>query len=246
MALGVSTRLASASTVQPVLPATTAFGDVEAGCNCDPSASVPPDALPIALAMSADSEPGTSPVWSASATLTIVGGYDPSVAMEAAASGGGPGYAGTASANGWLSYWFAVVGPAADSIPVLFSGSTEASTATTGASSDGSVLVCTDQYCGNVLYQGQIGSYAETLSLSEATPYYISMSGSVSADSTNGDSFAKLVLDPTLSAPEGYSVVYGAGLLSTTPLPAALPLFTTGLVGIGLFGWRRNRKAKEA
>jgi hypothetical protein len=31
---------------------------------------------------------------------------------------------------------------------------------------------------------------------------------------------------------------------AATPLPAALPLFATGLGAIGLFGWRRKRKAK--
>jgi hypothetical protein len=31
--------------------------------------------------------------------------------------------------------------------------------------------------------------------------------------------------------------------LSQTPLPAALPLFATGLGVMGLFGWRRKRKA---
>ena len=30
---------------------------------------------------------------------------------------------------------------------------------------------------------------------------------------------------------------------ATTPLPAALPLFATGLGGLGLLGWRRKRKA---
>jgi hypothetical protein len=30
---------------------------------------------------------------------------------------------------------------------------------------------------------------------------------------------------------------------STTPIPAALPLFATGLSALGLFGWRRKRKA---
>jgi probable HAF family extracellular repeat protein len=29
---------------------------------------------------------------------------------------------------------------------------------------------------------------------------------------------------------------------AVTPLPAALPLFATGLVGLGLLGWRRKRK----
>ena len=32
------------------------------------------------------------------------------------------------------------------------------------------------------------------------------------------------------------------GFLSTTPLPAALPLFASGLGALGLLGWRRKRK----
>jgi hypothetical protein len=31
------------------------------------------------------------------------------------------------------------------------------------------------------------------------------------------------------------------GSLVPTPLPAALPLFATGLGGLGLLGWRRKR-----
>jgi hypothetical protein len=34
-------------------------------------------------------------------------------------------------------------------------------------------------------------------------------------------------------------------LTPTTPLPAALPLFATGLGGLGLLGWRRKRKARD-
>ena len=34
--------------------------------------------------------------------------------------------------------------------------------------------------------------------------------------------------------------------LTATPLPAALPLFTTGLGALGLLGWRRKRKAQVA
>ena len=30
--------------------------------------------------------------------------------------------------------------------------------------------------------------------------------------------------------------------LAATPLPTAIPLFGTGLVVMGLFGWRRKRK----
>jgi len=35
-----------------------------------------------------------------------------------------------------------------------------------------------------------------------------------------------------------------AGECGTTPLPAALPLFATGLGGLGLLGWRRRRKVQ--
>jgi uncharacterized protein (TIGR03118 family) len=31
-----------------------------------------------------------------------------------------------------------------------------------------------------------------------------------------------------------------------TPIPAALPLFATGLAGLGLLGWRRKRKAHKS
>jgi hypothetical protein len=37
-----------------------------------------------------------------------------------------------------------------------------------------------------------------------------------------------------------------SGSLSATPLPAALPLFATGLGGLGLLGWRRKRKSAAA
>ena len=35
-------------------------------------------------------------------------------------------------------------------------------------------------------------------------------------------------------------------VVSSTPLPAALPLFATGLGAMGFFGWRRKRKAAVA
>jgi hypothetical protein len=37
-----------------------------------------------------------------------------------------------------------------------------------------------------------------------------------------------------------------AGTVTPTPLPAALPLFATGIGALGLFGWRRNRKNTAA
>ena len=43
-------------------------------------------------------------------------------------------------------------------------------------------------------------------------------------------------------SPSQYSGTLGSFLVAT-PLPAALPLFATGLGALGLFGWRRKRKA---
>jgi hypothetical protein len=48
-----------------------------------------------------------------------------------------------------------------------------------------------------------------------------------------------------------FSANDGVGLVTefdgtpvNTPLPAALPLFATGLGGLGLLGWRRKRKVQ--
>ncbi len=41
------------------------------------------------------------------------------------------------------------------------------------------------------------------------------------------------------------SDVVGTAGISSTPLPAALPLFTTGLGGLGLLGWRRKRSLRK-
>jgi hypothetical protein len=47
-----------------------------------------------------------------------------------------------------------------------------------------------------------------------------------------------------LDAGFSISLEPGTGILTTTPLPGALPLFATGLGAIGLFGWRKKRKSR--
>jgi len=43
-----------------------------------------------------------------------------------------------------------------------------------------------------------------------------------------------------------FDLISGGGGANPTPIPAALPLFATGLGAFGLLGWRRKRKAKAA
>jgi hypothetical protein len=59
-----------------------------------------------------------------------------------------------------------------------------------------------------------------------------------------------LYVDPSDPYASDYQLVFSDGIinigdgLSTTPLPATLPLFATGFAGLGLLGWRRKRKAR--
>jgi hypothetical protein len=49
-------------------------------------------------------------------------------------------------------------------------------------------------------------------------------------------------IDPSFA--NDAQLIFSAGIqndVSSTPLPATLPLFATGLGALGLFGWRRKR-----
>jgi hypothetical protein len=56
-------------------------------------------------------------------------------------------------------------------------------------------------------------------------------------------------IDPHFTVPDGYTLLLSDGVdngvgFTQTPIPAALPLFATGLGALGLLGWRRKRKAQ--
>jgi hypothetical protein len=83
-----------------------------------------------------------------------------------------------------------------------------------------------------------------SVSLTEGTEYLVTMAttaGVVYAYDT-----ADASVDPYFTVPAGYTIDLSPGIgnlpLTATPLPAALPLFATGLGALGLFGWRRKRK----
>ena len=77
----------------------------------------------------------------------------------------------------------------------------------------------------------------------------ISVFMSVNVHSTGAGIFSTFV-DPDISIAPGhsdYSLIFSTGIqTSATPLPAALPLFVSGLGGLGLLGWRRKKKAHGA
>jgi len=97
----------------------------------------------------------------------------------------------------------------------------------------------------------KIGSttYTSTLDVAFSGPTITSIYGFSSTE--NGDTLSSIGLTSFQ--------LYGAGISSTdggnvsmqlapavTPLPAALPLFATGLGAMGLLGWRRKRKNTAA
>lgn len=59
--------------------------------------------------------------------------------------------------------------------------------------------------------------------------------------SSDGINFASSVVTPPFIQTPLYFELEGN--LDATPLPGALPLFVSGLGGLGLLGWRRKRKA---
>ena len=65
-----------------------------------------------------------------------------------------------------------------------------------------------------------------------------SLVGSLIPIATAAASKCGIFPEPCLEQITGYS----GEVTPTTPLPAALPLFATGLGAMGLFGWRKKRK----
>lgn len=84
--------------------------------------------------------------------------------------------------------------------------------------------------------------------------YFINAQGLVSADGLTiddavWDDYGSVPATPAFA--QNFAAVndpgdFGPNFQVATPLPAALPLFATGLTGLGLLGWRRKRKKTAA
>jgi len=95
------------------------------------------------------------------------------------------------------------------------------------------------------LTQGLALSITENLSLSALTHIYFQAEVNPQTGGSGGSS----TIDPDiiLTLPVGVYFTSDSGVFLTqteTPLPAALPLFATGLGGLGVFSWRRKRRAQ--
>jgi hypothetical protein len=63
---------------------------------------------------------------------------------------------------------------------------------------------------------------------------------------TNSVSIGPGTYDLWYTAANGLPAALDATSTPATPLPAALPLFGTGLGALGLLGWRRKRKSRAS
>ncbi|HXX06600.1 MAG TPA: hypothetical protein VEJ43_00845 [Pseudolabrys sp.] len=180
---------------------------------------------------------------------------NPSITVTAGGLGGlgGSEVHGEAQASAGLAYSFVVVGPPTTSpVAVKFSGEVSTPfTANTGdgnGSSNGLVILCCDN-SGNALTTVIQGPFTTILSLTAGTVYTVLMQAQASVDAGLTPITLPAFVDPTLTPEiDGYSIEYSPGLLSTsaTPLPAAAPLFASGLGVLGLLGWRRKKKKAAA
>jgi hypothetical protein len=96
-----------------------------------------------------------------------------------------------------------------------------------GGSSDGAAGVVLES--GNADFYLQILTFTTTPTFQQLG--YVTEGGSYFYSALGTGAGSSVTVTPVVSA---------------TPLPAALPLFATGLGALGLLGWRRKRKAQAA
>jgi hypothetical protein len=99
----------------------------------------------------------------------------------------------------------------------------------------------------NVNASGQITSYSYNAFVTSAGGlsfvYDLCLGGACAYnDDTSLTVFLSTGLAPTGNHVATSTITFTS--TTATPLPAALPLFATGIGGLGLLGWRRKRKAR--
>jgi hypothetical protein len=162
------------------------------------------------------------------------------------------------------NYYFAVIGPTNPSVPTFVSGVVFATaTETGGASASASITDANNQTNLNEqaldapinpqLYQAS-HFYRVPLFLASNSPYEVSLlaaAGGADPAEQRGahaqaDADPYVQIDPSfLAANPGYSLEFSAGIdnvpISAAPLPAALPLFGSGVIAMAGLAWRKRR-----
>jgi hypothetical protein len=238
---------AHASVVSVTVDPSNWSANTSAGISEDPlieDNSGPPGSLPDII-----NNPGNS---GASAGVTITG--FPAIAV----SGSSANNTTFASASGNLTFYFELVanpdyGGSATGIPILLDGTSSQSlkgSAGSDSTSVGMTIEVKNGSSGSLfdLDTSNNGVFNGNFDIASGVEYEVDMSASVSAHGTSSAGASidpMLTVDPSFFDANDLNFVFSNGIsngVSSTPLPAALPLFAGGLGVIGLFGRRRNRK----
>jgi len=226
----------------PVLPPPTSSVDVTAIVATNPNMS------------QEVVEPFNASLLSASGSVSI----SPFANIQSQVSDVGSGVGGSGAIS-TLTYFFSVVGGnVGDAVKVDVATSLSAT-----ASSDlffglakidvggtnNERAVCTDSQCASTQFNGIINLTANSGTAVMVQILVEANGNSLAVGSASASADPFIFIDPTDPNASEYAIIVSDGVgnaLATTPLPATLPLFSTGLGALGLLGWRRKRKASTA
>lgn len=179
---------------------------------------------------------------------------------------------GNASSYVFLESYFTVSGPTGYNVPVIITASggitqsvitpnqvyLDLGTPTGILSVASACLPAHGNGCGSETVQSSFsGSYAFTLASGKQDNLQLIVSinsnglfiGSGQTDTQSGYLDPMIEIDPTYQYADLFSIVTSSNVgncPAATPIPAALPLFASGLGALGLLGWRRKRRASAA
>jgi hypothetical protein len=184
---------------------------------------------------------------------TVTNNYAvPSVRATASSAGG------IARADTELDYYIEVYSPTPNTTFQMASVNVKASGGiTNGGEAQFQVIGDSPLHNGNPNHNGSpldftpgFGGSTQPFSIDQAYGFLVNevyrVTLSASAVSSAGKT-STAYIDPVFTPEAGYRLIMSAGIgpstVAATPIPATLPLFASGVGGLGLLGWRRKRQA---
>ena len=196
-----------------------------------------------------------------SATGTTSLGPPPSVSVAASVTQAGQ----QATAQAYMEYFFGVAGPSNVQVPIIITANGSVTVAQ-ASSNSAQLSFGTPSGVSVVASACQSINPGNCSTLSNSPTFNLSLHTTITANSMNniqmtvfavantnvggtndsGSAFIDpiITIDPSFTL-QGYTLEFSEGIqnaAATVPLPAALPLFATGLGALALLGWRRKRK----